>query len=606
MSNFKRILGYVRPYKGSFGMNILSNILTIVFSLFTYTLMSPFLDLLFEKVQLVKEEPVFSFSSKYLKEFTNYQLSTLIDDYGKIKALSIICLIMITAFLMRNFFRYLCMYFMATVRLGALKDLRRDVFEKMMILPISFYKDNKKGDILTRATTEIQEIEFNIFNYIEGLVRDPITILFYLATLIFMSPSLTLFVFIILPIGGGIIGWVGKSLRKESIRGQKMYAGILNMIEESVSGLRIIKAFNAIPFIRNSFTVRNEEHAHLQRKIYRRKDLSSPMSEFLSSIVIVFILYFGGQMVLGNKSSLDASSFITYILIFSQVIPSVKTLSQAYYNIQKGIASADRIYEIIDADEVIKESENALELKGFQSSIHYDDVVFKYDKDIVINHIDVEIPKGKVYALVGPSGGGKSTFVDLLPRFYDIIGGCIKIDGVDIRDLKIQNLRSLFGIVTQEPILFNDTIYNNIAFGCETATLEDVKRAAQIANAHEFIDKMENGYQANIGDRGGKLSGGQRQRVSIARAVLQNPPILILDEATSSLDTESEKLVQDALNRVMKERTSIVIAHRLSTIKYADKILVIEKGKIVEQGNHSELIEFNGIYKKLNDIQSIS
>lgn len=606
MKNLKRILRYILPYKWMYILNIISNLFIALTSVFSFALLIPFLNILFQQETAVTELPAFSYSREYLEAAMNYHLGMYIEQHGQLAALSVICVVMIVAFSTRNFFRYAAMYLMAGVRLGALKDLRKDIFEKLMVLPISFYKNNKKGDILARSTSEVQEIEYSIFNYIENLVRDPLTIIIYLGGLFFMSVQLTFFVLIVLPIAGLIIGYIGKSLRRESKKGQKLFASLTSTLEEAVGGLRIIKAFNAIEFINNSFGKKNEEHAKVQGKIYRRRDLSSPMSEFLSSIVIIIVLYFGGQLVLGNQSDITASGFIAYIVIFSQIIPPAKTLAQGYSNIQKGAASADRIYELLDAEEVIEEKPNAKTLAGFNKEIRYNDVTFKYDKDTILDNINVDIKKGKIVALVGPSGGGKSTFVDLLPRFYDTVGGSITIDGIDIRDLKIENLRSLFGIVTQEPILFNDTIYNNIAFGCEDATLEDVKRAAKIANAHEFIEKMENGYQSNIGDRGGKLSGGQRQRISIARAVLKNPPILILDEATSSLDTESEKLVQNALNKVMEQRTSIVIAHRLSTIKYADEILVIEKGRVIERGNHQGLVAHNGLYKKLHDIQSIS
>jgi subfamily B ATP-binding cassette protein MsbA len=421
-----------------------------------------------------------------------------------------------------------------------------------------------------------------------------------------MSPKLTLFVVIILPLTGFVIGRIGRSLRKSSKIGQNQLAGMLSTIEETISGLRIIKAFNAIEYSDQKFKNQNSTYTRLMVSIYRRRDLSSPLSEFLSSLVIVVVLWFGGQLVLSDSSSIKAADFITYIIVFSQIIPPAKTFAQGFYSIQKGIASAERIFEILDAEEVIVERPDAIAVSDFKQSVEYRDVSFRYEKDEVIRGVDITIQKGKMVALVGESGGGKSTLADLLPRFYDVVGGGIFIDGIDIRDLKIDSLRGLMGMVTQESILFNDSVFNNIAFGDTSATMESVIEAAKVANAHEFIMQLENGYHTFIGDRGSKLSGGQRQRLSIARAVLKNPPILILDEATSSLDTESERLDQDALARVMNSRTSVVIAHRLSTIQHADEIVVIVKGKVVERGRHEELIASGGVYRRLNDLQSFS
>jgi len=489
---------------------------------------------------------------------------------------------------------------------GAVKGIRNDIYSKLLILPLSFFTQRNKGDIISRMTSDVQEVEYSIMNYLEMIVRDPVTILAYLIFMISMSPKLTLFVLIILPVTGLIIGRIGKTLRKQSKVGQARYGGLLSMIEESISGLRIIKAFNAIEYSDKKFRQLNQAYAKLLIWIYRRRDLSSPLSEFLSSLVIVVVLWFGGKMVLSDNPTIKAADFITYIVVFSQMIPSAKSLTQGFYSIQKGIASAERIFEILDADEIIEEKKDALPLKSFNNEIEYRNVSFKYDNEPVLKNINLKINKGQIIAVVGESGAGKSTLVDLLPRFYDVTQGSLLIDGVDIRDYRIDDLRRQMGIVSQDTILFNDTIFNNIAFGLTGISEEEVIKAAKIANAHNFIVQTENGYQTNIGDRGLKLSGGQRQRLSIARAVLANPPILILDEATSSLDTESEKLVQEALYNIMKDRTTVVIAHRLSTIKNAHVIVVLKNGEIVERGTHEELVNKNGVYRRLHDLQTFA
>ncbi len=604
MKKFNRVLAYVKPYLGYAGLNFFFNILTIVFSLLNFALLIPFLNLLFGVTELVTVKPEFHLSTQGLLDYLNYYISQIIITSGKIDALIFICVTILTSFFLRNASRFLAMYFMAGVRVGAIKGIRNDVYHKMLILPISFYTKYKKGDIIARVTTDVQEIEFSIMNYLEMLVRDPITIIAYLIFMISLSWQLTLFVLVVLPVTGLLIGRIGKSLRRKSKSGQEKFALVLSIIEETISGLRIIKAFNAIDYSREKFMEKNGDYSRMLLKIYRRRDLSSPMSEFMSSFVIVVILWFGGRMVLSDPPTIQAADFITYIVAFSQIIPPAKSFSQGFFNIQKGIASAERIFEILDADEKIQEVPDALPVKSFDKEIEYRNVYFRYEKEDVLKNVNVKIPKGKVIALVGESGGGKSTFVDLLPRFYDVTGGEILLDGVNIKNLKIRDLRGLMGIVSQESILFNDTIFNNIAFGKENVSEEDVVAAAKVANAHEFIMQTEKGYQTNIGDRGAKLSGGQRQRISIARAVLANPPILILDEATSALDTESEKLVQNALFNVMKDRTTVVIAHRLSTIQHADEILVMIKGKIVERGAHHDLLEKKGAYWRLYEMQS--
>ena len=604
MKKFTRVLGYIKPYWGQLGLNVFFNILTIVFSLFSFALLIPFLNLLFGIEEMVTEQPEFALSIDTLLGYLNYQISSVIIEQGRINALVYICLVLLIAFFFRNLARYMAMYYMAGVRIKGVRDIRDELYKKLLILPLAFYHKHKKGDVIARVTTDVQEVEYSIMNYLEVLIRDPITIIAYFAFMISMSPQLTLFVLIVLPLTGLIIGRIGRSLRKQSIIGQTKFAGLLAIIEESISGLRIIKAFNAIFYSENKFRGENKSYSKVLLGIYRRRDLSSPLSEFLSSVVIIVVLWFGGRLVLGSNASIQAADFIAYIVVFSQIIPPAKTFAQGYYSIQKGLASAERIFHILDAEEVIEEKPDALPIKSFNKEIEYKKVYFAYNSEPVLKNINLKIGKGKLIALVGESGGGKSTMADLLPRLYDVTAGQILIDGIDVRDCKIDDVRRLMGIVSQESILFNDTVFNNIAFGLKGVSGKEVIDAAKVANAHDFIMETDGGYQTNVGDRGQKLSGGQRQRVSIARAVLANPPILILDEATSSLDTESEKLVQEALANVMKDRTSVVIAHRLSTIMHADEIIVLKKGEIVERGNHAELIKKAGVYKRLQDLQS--
>lgn len=601
---YLRVLAYAKPFWTSALLNVVSNLLVIVFSLVSFVMLVPFLNLLFGIEKLVETKPEFSLSPEAILDYLNYFISQVIIRQGKTEALLFICLFLLGTFFMRNLCRFGALYFLATVRIGAVQGMRDEVYRKLTILPLSFYTAHKKGDIMSRITTDIQEIDYSIMNYIEMIARDPITVLTYFITLFIMSPQLTLFVIVLLPVTGYIIGRIGRTLKRESKIGQARFAGLVSLIEETISGLRIIKAFTAIDFSNTRFIRQNREYSKLLLKIYRTRDLSSPLSEFLSSLVIIVVLWFGGRLVLNENPTITAAIFITYIVIFSQIIPPAKAFASGFYNMQKGLASAERIFEILDAEEVIKEKPEARRIRNFESEIEYRNVFFRYQNDYVLKNIECVIPKGKIIALVGPSGGGKTTFADLLPRFYDTTEGELRIDGHPIRDYRIDDIRALTGIVTQEPILFNDTVFNNIAFGKEDMTEDDVMNAAKIANAHEFIEKMENGYHSNIGDRGSKLSGGQKQRLSIARAILRNPPILILDEATSSLDTESERLVQDALAKVMSNRTSIVIAHRLSTILHADEIIVLQKGEIAERGTHKELISMNGIYRKLYDLQT--
>lgn len=604
MKETMRILRYARPYWGFASLNIGFNILSVLFSLVSLTMVVPFLGLLFGTQELVTVKPVFEFSVNSLSGTFYYYISSIIIEKGKVDALIFICILVVILFFLKNLFRYLAMYFLANVRNGAVKDIRNEVYNKILILPLSYYSEQKKGDLIARVTTDVQEVEWSIMTSLEMIFRDPLNIIIYIMTMMIMSPPLTLFVLLMLPVTGLLIGRIGKSLRKSSDKVQNKMGFILSVIEETISGLRIIKAFTAIGYSRNKFRTINDDYTRLMIRVYRKRDLAAPLSEFLGAVVLVTIMWYGGNLVLGANASISPEVFVAYIVIFSQLIVPVKSFVTAMYNVQKGAASAERIKQVVDAKEVIEEIANPVRVSEFKNNIKYQNVSFTYEKEEVLSNVNLSIEKGKTIALVGPSGGGKSTMVDLLPRFYDCSKGEISIDGIPIKNMVIDDLRKLMGVVTQESILFNDSVLNNIAFGIDNADRESVIEAAKIANAHEFIMELENSYDTNIGDRGVKLSGGQRQRLSIARAILKNPPILILDEATSSLDTESERLVQEALEKLMKNRTSVVVAHRLSTIQHADEIIVLQKGEIVERGTHAELFNANGTYRKLCDMQS--
>jgi subfamily B ATP-binding cassette protein MsbA len=507
--------------------------------------------------------------------------------------------------LLKNLFTYTAYWYLAPIRNGVVKDIRNALFKKIMKLPLSYFSDEKKGDIISKMTNDVNEIEVSIIRSLEMFFRDPIQIIIYISALIVMSPRLTLFVMILLPIAGIMIGRIGKSLRKTSFKGQKRMGSLLSIIEETLGGLRIIKAFNAEDKVTRRFESTNSFYTRLMIKMWRRRDLATPLSEFLGTVVIMLVLLYGGNLIFNGTSSLSGSGLIGYVVLFYMIINPAKSFSTAYFNIIKGLASADRIDSILSAENLIKNKVDAKPISSFEHSIEYRNVSFKYQDDWVLKNINLTIEKGKTVALVGQSGSGKSTLVDLLPRFYDLEEGEILLDGINIKEYTLESLRALMGNVNQESILFNDTFYNNIAFSDESTTEEKVISAAKIANAHEFIEATPAGYYSNLGDRGSKLSGGQRQRVSIARAILKNPPIMILDEATSALDTESEKLVQEAIENLMMHRTSLVIAHRLSTVRNADLICVLHEGEIVESGKHEELIVLNGIYTKLYNLQTL-
>lgn len=603
MKNLKKIWQYIKPYKWEAFGNISFNIIQIFFSLSALALIIPFLGILFDQQELISEKPELTYSMDSLLAYFNYYISTIIIENGKPAALKFVSIIVIVTILLKNLFIFLAKYFEAPLRNGVIKDIRNKIYSKILQLSLSFYSEEKKGDIISRISNDVKEVENSIMKSIETVSREPFTIIFYLAVLIWMSPQLTIFLIILLPVSGLIIGIIGKSLKKQSKLAQTKLGELFSHIEETLSGLRIIKAFNAENKVKHNFFTLNNFYTKVMNRLTRRQLSASPLSEFLGVIIMVIIMFYGGTLVLNNESNLSPGEFIGYIVIFSQIINPAKKFSTAFYDIRKGLASIDRISVILKADVKITEKKDAVLKDYFESEIEFKNVSFKYEDVYVLKNINLIISKGKTIALVGQSGSGKSTLVDLIPRFYDIEEGEILIDGINIKDMQIKSLRGLMGNVNQEPILFNDTISNNITFGVEEASKDDVKSAAMIANAHEFIINTDKLYDTNIGDRGSKLSGGQRQRLSIARAVLKNPPIMILDEATSSLDTESEKLVQDALYKLMENRTSIVIAHRLSTIKNADEICVLHNGEIIERGNHIELIENDRAYRKLHDLQ---
>lgn len=606
MKDFYKIIKYIFPYKVQAIFNIFFNVLSTIFSVFSFAIVIPFLGILFKTQALVTEKPALDITSvSSLQHNFNYWLSNIIIEHGEIKALISMGVLVIIATFFKTLCFYLANHFMVPLRNGVVKDIRNQLFDKVISLPIGYFSEEKKGNIIARMTNDVQEIEWGIMSSLEMIFRDPIKILIYLGTMFIISWQMTSFVFILLPIVGLIIGRTGRSLRKVSMTGQQQMGSLMAQIEEMIGGLRIIKAFNAEKHISDKFKDTNKDYTGLMNFVNRKRFLASPLSEFLATIAVVVIMWYGGTLILGDNALLSPAALIGYLVIFSQIISPAKTLSSSWFNIKKAMASVDRVNDILDQTNPIVEKQGATEITEFKNSIEFKNVNFAYTEDIpVLKNINLKIQKGQTVAIVGQSGSGKSTMVDLIPRFYDILEGEILIDGINIKDYKLSNLRELIGYVHQTPILFNDSIANNIAFGKQNVSQKNIEEAAKVANAHDFILESENQYDTNIGDGGCKLSGGQRQRLSIARAVLKNPPILILDEATSALDTESENLVQEALDNLMQNRTSIVIAHRLSTIKRADLICVLHEGQIVETGKHEELIAKKGMYYKLNNIQN--
>lgn len=603
MKHLRKILQYIAPYWIRVALNALFNILTAFFSVFSIAMLIPFLGILFSNQPEVLEPVAFKLSPEAIQNNFNYLISQVIARYGEGSTLLFIGLVVLITSLLKNAFKYMALYHLAPVRNGVARDLRNAFYKKTLELPLSYYSNERKGDTISRMTNDVYQVEISIISSLEMLFREPIIVLVYLGSLFIMSPHLTLFVMVLLPVSALVIGHIGRTLKDTALKSQRRLGVILSVMEETLGGLRIIKAFNAEDKMNRRFISLNSLYTRIMNKMYRRQYLASPVSEFLGTVVVVVIMWYGGSLVLAERTGLSSQGFIGYLAIFSQIINPAKSFWQAFYNVQKGLASSQRIEEVLSARITIADSPGASSIKNFSSDITFNNVSFKYEDSWVLRGISLRIEKGQKIALVGQSGAGKSTLVDLIPRFYDATEGTISIDGVPLKDMRIRELRALIGNVNQEPILFNDTLFNNIAFGKPGATEEEVVKAARIANAHAFIMNTPLGYHSNVGDRGGKLSGGQRQRISIARAILQNPPILILDEATSSLDTESEKLVQGALRNVMQHRTSIVVAHRLSTIMHADVICVMHEGEIVETGRHADLIKKDGIYRKLHDLQ---
>lgn len=603
-NSFWRLLGYLRNYRLLVFSSILSNILMALFTVASIPLLIPFLQILFQPDPVPQPRPAWGWDVQHFQAYLNHYLSQLVVEQGREGALITIIGAILVVFFCKNLFAYLALFFMAPARNGIVRDVRQQLFDKMLVLPIGYFNEERKGDLLSRITADVQEIEWSILNVLESIFREPVVILLSLGAMLAISPSLTGFVFILILFTALIIGGISNTLKRSSTQLQERLANLVAIVEEAISAQRIIKGFNAEAYQRQKFQTENNGYRRNFTRLLWRRDLSSPLSEFLGVSVVAILLWFGSQLVFSGQ--IAASTFISFLYAFFNVINPAKSFSRGLYDVQKGLAAMKRVEKILDAPNPIKEASPAQSIGAFQHSIEFKEVSFRYgpDQPLALDRISLHLRKGESIALVGASGAGKSTLADLLPRFFDPQAGSITIDGIDLRALKLAELRNLLGIVSQEAILFNDTIYNNIVFGLQGVTAAQVEEAARIAHAHDFIMATPGGYQTNIGDRGAKLSGGQRQRITIARAILKNPAILILDEATSALDAESEKLVQQALQHLMQDRTSLVIAHRLATIQHANQIVVMAQGRIVEQGTHAELIARGGEYHKLVELQA--
>ena len=606
MEYLKKFYRFIIPYKKWAYLNIFFNILYALFSTLSFVALIPIFKVIFNEKREIVAEPTFEGLGNiksFVEDYLNFFIGDKIETYGDFKVLMMMVSVIISIFLLKNVFNYLAMYYITFLRNGVLKDIRNVLFGKIVSLPLAFYSEKSKGDTISRVSSDVDEVKNSFLAVLEMIVREPLTILFSLIAMLILSVKLTLFVFIFIPISGFIISKVGKSLKKGSLKVQQEQGIFLSILEETMTGLRIIKAFDVEHVFAKKFEGSNQRYYTYSNALLNRQNLASPISEFLGIIVIGILLVYGGYLVFVDNS-MDASFFIGYITLAYNILTPAKAIAKASYGVKKGNGAANRILEFLESENTITEIENPVIKKDFESNITVNNISFKYDNDLVLKNFNLNVPKGKTVALVGQSGSGKSTIANLITRFYDVNEGSISIDGVNIKNLSQTSLRGMLGVVSQDSILFNDTIKNNLRIGKQTATDEEVVEALKIANAWEFVKDLPNGIESNIGDSGNKLSGGQKQRLSIARAVLKNPPIMILDEATSALDTESERLVQDALEKMMRNRTSIVIAHRLSTIKNADEIVVMQKGEIVEQGKHNQLIEKNGVYKMLVDMQS--
>jgi subfamily B ATP-binding cassette protein MsbA len=600
-----QLLRYFLPYKRLLLLAVCCNVLMSLFMVISIPALLPFLQILFNRTPTSSSYPPEGLQWHTIEAYTNWFFAELIRQHGREQALGLVCLVLVLIFLGKNLFRYLSLYFLAPVRNGLVRDLRQQFIQKSLALPLAFFSEERKGDLMSRMTTDVQEIEWSIIGVMEAIVREPIVILGSLTVMIAFSPTLTLFVLTLLLFAGLVIGRVGRNLRRQSGQAQQQFGALASLIEETLGGLRIIKGFNAEEYQRARFYRENSAYAHMQTRIYRRRDLASPLSEFLGISVVAVLLWFGSARVFAG--SLSAETFITFLYAFYNVIDPAKAFASALYSIRKGMGALERVQRVLDTPLQIEDAPDALPVEQFIDAVEFQNVSFQYAnaERPAVKNINIRLPRGKIIALVGASGAGKSTLADLLPRFYDVQEGAILLDGVDIRQLRLKDLREQMGIVSQEAILFNDTVANNIAFGNDNATQADIERAAMAANAHDFISALPDGYHTNIGDRGTKLSGGQRQRLTIARALLKNPPVLILDEATSALDSESEKLVQTALDRLLTNRTALVIAHRLSTIQHANEILVLDAGRIIERGTHDQLMALGQAYRRLVELQAL-
>lgn len=609
MKKYSRLFKYLQFYKKNIALYFVFTVLSIIFSLVSLGTLPFFLRLIFAQEQLVLTRPQNINGSRDFIQFINYQISHFIQTNGTsgpALALGFICIVVIISVLLKNLFLYLSFYVLTPMKNSVIKRLRAELYSKLLQLPIGYFTEQRKGDVMSRMTNDVSELETSVVGTMEGFIKDPLNIIIILASLVYISPQLSLFLFVFLPLTGVIIGRISRSLKKQSNIAAVKLGEALSVLDETLGGLRVIKAFNAEKLLQSRFDSTNNDLYHIKNKMQYRRDLASPLSEFLGVMVLCGILWFGGRLVLtGSAGGLEPEGFIMYIGIFTQIINPAKSFSTSFYNVQRGSAAIARIEEILQAPVKVDENIHGLQLSSFIDSIEFKNVSFRYEDKIILQNINLKVTKGKTLALVGSSGAGKSTLADLIPRFHDVSGGELLIDGINIKDYSLHSVRSQMGIVTQEPILFNDSIANNIALGMENSSPDQIESAAKIANAHNYIEQKENGYRTNIGDRGSKLSGGERQRLTIARAVLKNPPILILDEATSALDTESERLVQDAINHMMQNRTSIVIAHRLSTIRHADEIVVLHQGEIAERGTHDDLLAKEGFYKRLVDMQEV-
>ncbi len=606
MDTFKRLLAYAKPYSRFWPGYLILSIFSVIFGVANYALVNPLLTVLFtpDSIEKYNSLPTFSVSLDYFYGVFQYYLTRIMADSGVLSGLLFVCLILIIASFFANLTRYFSQKILVNMKTYIMKNIREDLFTKITKLNVEYFHNQRKGDILSSVSNDVNEVQNSVASSFHIIFREPLLIIGFMIGLFYMSPRLTVVTLITLPLSAFVIGGVSRKLKSGTTKTQILMGRILSQFEEAISGARIIKAFNAQDYVRKNFEKTNVEHKELSRSIFSRQELASPLSEFLGISVAACVLFYGGLLQIKGELGMTLPAFIVYIAFYWRVLEPSKAIAAAYANVQRGLVSGRRIFAILDVEPTIKKSPNAVHVSSFEKSIEYRDVCFHYSDIPVLKNINVTIDKGRMVAIVGPSGAGKTTMADLLPRFYDVSSGAILVDGIDIREYYPKDLISLMGIVTQDAILFNDTVYNNITFGMENVSREDVIGAAKIANADEFIVQMENGYDTNIGDSGAKLSGGQRQRLAIARAVLKNPPILILDEATSALDTESERLVQDALTRLMKNRTSIVIAHRLSTIQHADQIIVLQEGTIVERGTHQQLIASKGLYSHLCQMQA--